>query len=67
MSFETPLFVCFCLDTFTDLKSLRNACMDDIFCKPKAKNCLLSELQGSAFSNCPLQRTYIKSIDRMFR
>ncbi|CAI2724973.1 unnamed protein product [Schistosoma spindalis] len=51
---------------FTDLKSLRNGCMSDRNCKPKAKNCLLSALQGPAFKYCALQRTYIKSISRMF-
>ncbi|CAH8453517.1 unnamed protein product [Schistosoma intercalatum] len=69
--FEATMEFCFSQNIrysnkFTDLKSLRNACMSDRYCKPRAKNCLLSSLQGSAFSKCPLQRTYIKSINRMF-
>ncbi|CAH8456217.1 unnamed protein product [Schistosoma margrebowiei] len=69
--FEATMEFCFkqniaYSNRFPNLKSLRNACMGDRYCKPRAKNCLLSALQGSAFSKCPLQRTYIKSINRMF-
>ncbi|CAH8475382.1 unnamed protein product [Schistosoma rodhaini] len=51
----------------TELKRLRDACMNDRNCKTKAKDCLLSKLKSSEFGNCPSKRTYVQSIDRMFK
>ncbi|CAH8439766.1 unnamed protein product [Schistosoma turkestanicum] len=50
-----------------DLKTMRTVCMQNSYCKSLAKKCLLSQLQGSNFYDCPIARTYISSINRMFR
>ncbi|KAH8853344.1 hypothetical protein EWB00_005926 [Schistosoma japonicum] len=50
-----------------NLRDLRNSCMKDVYCKFRAKNCLLSAFKTQTFTNCPLVQTYIKSVNRMFK
>ncbi|KAH8853342.1 hypothetical protein EWB00_005928 [Schistosoma japonicum] len=65
--FDTSLRNTVTYKTFPDLKSMRTSCMQKPNCKSKAKSCLLHELGSSTFRGCPLARTFINSIDRLFR
>ncbi|KAH8853343.1 hypothetical protein EWB00_005927 [Schistosoma japonicum] len=67
--FESSMRKCFRrwwdFKSYKDLNHLRNTCMKKESCKRKAKKCLIKELKGKEYINCPLQQTYIKSVDRM--
>ncbi|KAK4472537.1 hypothetical protein MN116_003780 [Schistosoma mekongi] len=65
--FQQSLWITGTYQISSELKSMRDNCINNLNCRPKAKDCLLSELQSPKFNECPLERTYIKSVDRLIK
>ncbi|RTG88297.1 uncharacterized protein DC041_0011466 [Schistosoma bovis] len=49
-----------------DLKTMRTVYIQNPNCKYLTRNSLASEFKGRVFNNCPIARTYISSINRIF-
>ncbi|CAH8439280.1 unnamed protein product [Heterobilharzia americana] len=55
------------LSADNDLKAMRLLCMADQTSKLAAKQCLLKEFSKTKFDKCPVIKTYINSVDRLFK